>query len=63
MIPQILQGAFHGGAVVAAMLASLRGDDLRARHISLWDEAAVLELLSLTAKAFIQPDAAASAGG
>lgn len=56
-VPVILSRAFEVGAYMAAFVATLRDDDWQAPRITAWDEAAILMLLALIAKAFAAPEA------
>lgn len=54
-MPMILSGWFEAGAYMAALLATLREDIWRAPYVTAWDEAALLMLLALIARAFAAP--------
>ena len=60
MMAAVLCGAFTAGAFATAILAMLRREPVEVRQLTLWDEAAVLQLLALAAKAFVRPDALAA---
>jgi len=45
------------GAMVSALVAALLGDSLRARHLTRWDEAAVLMLASMVLGFFVDTQA------
>jgi len=49
--------AFSAGAFATAVFALLRQEPVQASQLTLWDEAAVLQLLGLAAKAFVHHDA------
>jgi hypothetical protein len=57
LVPVVLSGALQASAFITAVLAMVRDEDRQARRITLWDEAAVLVLLGLTAKAFVTQEA------
>ena len=57
MMAAFLCEAFSAGAFATAILAMLREEPVQAAQLTLWDEAAALQLLGLIAKFFIHRDA------
>jgi hypothetical protein len=57
LVPLVLSGALQASAFVTGVFAMLRGEDGQAKRLTLWDEAALLTLLGLTAKAFVSQEA------
>jgi hypothetical protein len=57
LVPLVLSGVLQASAFVTGVLAMLRGVDWQAKRLTLWDEAALLTLLGLTARAFVSQEA------
>jgi len=58
----MVSSLLHIGALVSVVMAAVRGERLWADHLTRWDEAAALMLVSMLAGTFVDPEAVTAAG-